>query len=252
MPVSATDETPIDLEARRKAVSEEWPRVVGIAGFSADAVAYWTSEKTPEEIQDRAAMYFLPGPDPDPPFAFSDEQLEEATSDEMARKHRIMIHLDYRLPDGLGPEATKAHFAAVLRHELEHARQADAPHGRMALEIDQGIVDPVLSKKAGGIKGGAEYHNMKPSEMDANAAASVYLRRSFPEAVPTLLDSDIGQMVRSHTEPEDPASLLRRTLCFLVQFKGVAEAWADPHPMAVRLAAFGGSEVEELWLGLAA
>lgn len=199
----------IDFTTRRRAVSDEWERVVRASGFSTEEVAYWTSDETPEKIQDRAAMYFLPGPDPSPPFAFTDEQLKEATSDEMARRHRIMIHLDYRLPDGLGPEATKAYLAAVVRHELEHARQADAPQGRAALEIDQGIINPVLSGKAGGIKGGAEYHNMKPSEMDANAAASVYVREHYPDAVGALLDSDIGQMVRSHTGPEGPATLLQ-------------------------------------------
>jgi hypothetical protein len=248
----STPDLTIDIAACRQAVYDEWDRVLGAAGFSAEEVAYWTSDETPEEIKDRAAMYFLPGPDPDPPFAFTDEQLAEATSDEMSERHRIMVHLDYRLPDGLGPDGVRAYYAAVLRHELEHARQAEAPQGRAALEVDQGIVDPVLRKKAGGIKGGAEYHNMKPSEMDANAAASVYVRKYHSEAVPALLDSNIGQMVRSHTEPEDPATLLRRTLCFLVQLRAVAEGWAEPLSIAGYLAACGGTDAEEMWAQLTA
>lgn len=248
----STPDLTIDIAARRQAVSDEWDRVLEAAGFSAEEVAYWTSDETPEEIKDRAAMYFLPGPDPDPPFAFADGQLAEATSDEMSERHRIMVHLDYRLPDGLRPDGVRAYYAAVLRHELEHARQAEAPQGRAALEVDQGIIDPVLSRKAGGIKGGAEYHNMKPSEMDANAAASVYVWKYHSEAVPALLDSSIGQMVRSHTEPEDPATLLRRTLCFLVQLRSVAEGWAEPLSISGYLAACGGTDAEEMWAQLTA
>ncbi len=65
-----------------------------------------------------------------------------------------MMHIDYELPEGLDPEATEAFFAAVLRHVLEHARQAKAPGGRKALEVDQNLVDPVLFERAGGINRG--------------------------------------------------------------------------------------------------
>jgi hypothetical protein len=244
--VSSADLTP-DLAARRLMVAALWDSVAEAAGFSPDDVAYWISEETPEEIRDRVAMYFLPGPDPDPPFAFTQTQLEEATSDEMAERHRIIVHVDYELPENLGPEATEAFLAAVLRHELEHARQAQAPGGRQALEVDQNLVDPVLSKKAGGIKGGARYYNMKPSELDANAAASVYVRSHFPEAVPALLETEIGEMLRSHTEPEDPGTLLRRTVCFLFQFKAIAETLSAPLPASAHLRIYGGSEAEGLW-----
>lgn len=237
-----------DLDARRRAVQAVWEGAVEAAGFSQDQVAYWISEETPSEIRDRAAMYFLPGPDPDPPYAFSEAQLEEATDDEMAERHRIVIHIDYELPENLDLGAIEAYFAVVVRHELEHARQVDAPDGRLALEVDQNLVDPVLFERAGGIKGGAEYHNMKPSELDANAAASVYVRSRFPDEVPILLDAEVcGSMLRSNTEPEDPASLLRRTVCFLFQFRSIAEALSAPLPVAAHLELYGGSDAVAIW-----
>lgn len=239
--------TGIDFAARRNAVAAIWDGVVAGAGFSPDEVAYWTSVDTPEKIHDRAAMYFLPGGDPGPPYAFTKDQLEEATSDEMAERHRIIVHIDYELPKDLEPGTVEAFFAAVLRHELEHARQAQAPGGRLALEVDQNLVDPVLFKRAGRIKGGAEYYNMKPSELDAIAAASVYVRSRFPEAVSALLETEIGAMLRSNTEPEDPASLLRRTVCFLFQFRAIAEELAAPLSVSAHLETYGGSEAAEIW-----
>lgn len=80
-----------------------WGDAVEAAGFSQDQVAYWISDETPSEIRDRAAMYFLPGPDPNPPHALSEAQVAEATADEMADRHRIVVHIDYELPANLGP-----------------------------------------------------------------------------------------------------------------------------------------------------
>jgi len=237
-----------DLDARRRAVAAVWDDAVEAAGFSQDQVAYWISEETPSEIRDRAAMYFLPGSDPDPPYAFSEAQLAEATYDAMAERHRIVIHIDFELPENFDLAAIQAFFAAVFRHELEHARQADAPDGRRALEVDQNLVDPVLSMRAGGIKGGAEYYNMKPSELDANAAASVHVRSRFPDQVPILLAAEVcGAMLRSNTEPEDPASLLRRTVCFLFQFRSIAEALSESVPVASRLDLYGGADAAAIW-----
>jgi hypothetical protein len=245
--MSRPDPTP-DLAARRRAIASLWVGVVEDAGFSPDEVAYWNSEETPSEIRDRAAMYFLPGPNPDPPYAFTDAQFEEATADDMCERHRIMVHVDYELPADLEAEPVKAFFAAILRHELEHARQAQAPGGRLALEVDQNLVDPVLFERAGGIKGGAEYYNMKPSELDANAAASVYVRSRFPDEVPVLLEAEAcGAMLRSNTEAEDPASLLRRTVCFLFQFRSIAEALSEPLPVASRLDLYGGADAAAIW-----
>lgn len=228
-------------------VRVEWPRGVKDAGLDADDVAYWIAEKTPCAIRDRGAMYFRPGQDPDPPHAFSVGQYAEAISPACRDRHRIVVHADYELPAGLSELATEAYFAAVIRHELEHARQGEAPGGKAALEVDQGLVDEVLAHKAGGISGGAVFYNYKPMEMDANAAASTYVREHFPGAVDELLSSPIANMVRSNTRPELPGSLLVRTVCFLFQFRSIAESLAEPLPFSAHLRTYGGEEAARIW-----
>ncbi len=54
-------------------------------------------------------------------------------------------------------------------------------------------------------------------------------------------------MLRSHTEPEKPGSLLWRTVCFLFQFKAIAERLAAPLPVSAHLGTYGGTEAEEIW-----
>lgn len=231
----------------QKFIRTEWQRAVLDAGLDSDGVAYWIAAGTPSEIRDRGAMYFRPGQDPDPPYAFSAEQLAEAISPTFADLHRIVIHADYELPGGLSEAGTEAYFAAVIRHELEHARQGEVPEGKAALEIDQGLVDEVLAHKVGGIRGGAAFYNYKPMEMDANAAASIYVRERFPDTVEELLRSPIANMVRSNTRPEPPSSLLVRTVCFLFQFRSIAESLAEPLPFSAHLRTYGGEEAAHIW-----
>jgi hypothetical protein len=241
---------PTTRGALRDFIATEWPRVVADAGFGLEAVAYWISEDTPRKIRDRAAMYFLPGRDPDPPFAFSKEQYAEATSPSFYDRHRIIVHLDYDFPEEMSQEATEGFFAAVMRHELEHARQADAPDGRAALEVEQNLVDEVLFRKAGRLTGGAAIYNCKPIEMDANAAAAVYARKHHPSVVDELLGSDVGSFVRSKTGPESLDSLLRRTVCFLFQFRSIADELSEGIPFEERLRLYGGDEAADLWVQL--
>jgi hypothetical protein len=228
-------------------VQAEWPRAVEDAGLDPDGLAYWIAEESPPEIRDRGAMYFRPGQDPDPPYAFSAEQLAAAVSPAFADRHRIVVHADYELPGGLSEAGTEAYFAAVIRHELEHARQGEVPEGKAALEIDQRLVDEVLAHKAGGISGGAVFYNYKPMEMDANAAASIYIRERFPDTVEELLRSPIANMARSNTRPEPPSSLLVRTVCFLFQFRSIAESLAEPLPFSAHLRTYGGEEAARIW-----
>ena len=239
------------LQALREFVPNEWERVVSDAGFDQDEVAYWISEQTPSEILDRGAMYFTPGRDPDPPHALTDGQFAEATSNAFRSRHRVVIHLDYELPPRLGLDATKAYFAAVLRHELEHARQQREPHGQAALEIDQAFVDLVLQHKVGGLAGGAAMYNFKPTEMDANAAAALYVRQHYAPWADELLDSPVANLVRSNTGPEDPGTLLRRTVCFLFLFRSIVERLAAPIGVAEHLRVYD-TAAADLWRDLAA
>lgn len=158
--------------------------------------------------------------------------------------------MDYDLPGEMSQAATEGFFAAVIRHELEHARQADAPGGRAALEIDQHLVDEVLFRKAGRLRGGAAIYNCKPIEMDANAAAAIYAKKHYPSAVGELLESDAGSFVRSNTGPESLDSLLRRTVCFLFQFRSIVDELSGDLPFEERLRLFGNDDAADLWTHL--
>ena len=229
-------------------IAAEWPRVVADAGFDADAVAYWISETTPAGLRDRAAMYFLPCKDPAPPFAFTEDQYAEATSPPFRDRHRIIVHLDYELPVELSRNAKRGFVAAAMRHELEHARQADIPAGRAALEVDQNLADAILFRKVGRLEGGSSFYNYKPMEMDANAAAAIYIREHHSNAVGELLDSErVGSFVRSNTGPESPDSLLQRTICFLFQFRSIADELSGDIPFEERLRIYGGDDAADLW-----
>jgi hypothetical protein len=237
------------LEALRKFVPGEFERAAEDAGFDLNRVAHWISEQTPAEILDRGAMYFTPKQNPEAPHALTDAQYAEATSIAFRDRHRIVVHLDYMLPSDLSFEATKAYFAAVLRHELEHARQQEASGGQAALEIDQALVDLVLRHKVGGLSGGAVIYNCKPIEIDANAAAAVYVRRHYPHTVDELLSTPVANLVRSNTGPEDPGTLLRRTVCFLFQFQSIAERLSGQVGVAEHLRLYDEAAAD-LWRSL--
>jgi hypothetical protein len=68
-------------------------------------------------------------------------------------------------------------IAALIRHELEHARQRDV-HGQPLMELS-GIAENVISERVGGLKGGAFLYQTIPVEMDANAAAASFVRARY-------------------------------------------------------------------------
>lgn len=71
-------------------------------------------------------------------------------------------------------------FAALLRHELEHARQFDAV-GAGVFDLQDFLENDVLSEVAGGLDGcGGGLINAVPTEIDSNAAASVFISARFP------------------------------------------------------------------------
>jgi hypothetical protein len=117
----------IDRQQMLEAVDIEWPKVVQHAPELRDHdLSLWKSEQWPQKLRDVAAQWFPPEIDPDPPHGLSSKQYAEATSEAMWQRHRIVLHLDYDFPDGLEPAAAQALLGAVLRHELEHARQYNA------------------------------------------------------------------------------------------------------------------------------
>jgi hypothetical protein len=67
--------------------------------------------------------------------------------------------------------------AALVRHELEHARQREVQGSRL-MDLYR-IAEDVIKERVGGLTGGALLYQAIPVEMDANAAAAVFVRDHF-------------------------------------------------------------------------
>jgi hypothetical protein len=153
------------------------------------------------------------------------------------------------MEDDLGPTRV-AVVGAMLGHELEHARQQEAV-GNDAFDIDDQFLDRAIRLRVGGLPGGTELYNLKPMELDANAAAAMYLRKCHPGHVDAILDGPFAGLARSLTPPEDPATLLTRTVACLFLFRDVCER--DVEGRDIKFAQFlrpYDKKASELWEAL--
>jgi hypothetical protein len=125
----------------------------------------------------------------------SAEDAAAADATPLVEKHRVAT-----APiEGLEPRVAEAALAAKLRHELEHARQWEAcgpePFFLMQLALE------VHRRKTGGIIYGA-FRNQMPIEDDANAAASLFVRKRWPDCVDELRqDETYGTLARAVLGP---------------------------------------------------
>lgn len=143
--------------------------------------------------------------------------LAHANSPDVITRHRIAVFEDVDEDDPIAI----AILTAKLRHEIEHARQYMAC-GHPMRELDA-ITNTVLGWKAGGLDGSGVFYNLKPNELDANAAAAMLLRSRYPEYVAPVLETDDAALARSLTPPSEPGTLIARTVCFLFLFAETAE-----------------------------
>jgi hypothetical protein len=149
-----------------------------------------------------------------------------ANSQEIRDLHRITIPSEPR---------DRATFAALVRHELEHARQWDAMLG--IFDLHDFIENDVLPEVAGGL--GAECKpgvliNAIPTEMDCNAAASVYVSKRFSAAeVQAIRDSDRRALACSLLPPPPPETLPARMVAFAFVHRSAVEAHAARHGFPV-------------------
>lgn len=122
-------------------------------------------------------------------------------------------------------------LAAVLRHEVEHARQWEAHGGRV--DDLHGLTFDVLRQVAGGIDGcGGQLINSTPVEIDCNAAASVYIRQRFQEhEVDELLRDDRRRLACSLIGPGPIDALPARMVAFLFVYRAAAEQFASGAPV---------------------
>lgn len=118
-------------------------------------------------------------------------------------------------------------LAAVVRHELEHARQFDA-HADRLIQL-HGVVQCVLAERVGSLPGGALLYTTMPMELDANAASARFVTRLYGEdrVLELLHDPGVdGAALRSHVEPAQLETLPERMLMFLAIHSDLCDRFA--------------------------
>jgi hypothetical protein len=93
--------------------------------------------------------------------------LRDLNSDECIDAIRVLVWRD-RTTEGL---------AAVIRHELEHAVQNEA-HGQ-SVERLYHLALQVLAVRVNGLPGNGFLYTIIPNELDANAAAAIFVRTRY-------------------------------------------------------------------------
>jgi hypothetical protein len=119
---------------------------------------------------------------------------------------------------------------ALIRHELEHARQTAELGPR--LEGLYRLCADVLAVRAGGLPGGALVYTLMPIEMDANAAGARFAVVRYTEAriIELLRNGDRnGAALRSNVGPEPIATLPERMVAFMIANHGLCERYAAEH-----------------------
>jgi hypothetical protein len=151
-------------------------------------------------------------------------QLADANAPEHRNLHRIVAPF----------EPTDAvTFAALVRHELEHARQYDAL-GQGIFDLQRLLEEGVLPYRAALLEGCAgSLINGVPTEIDANAAASVYVSARFTaEEVGALRSGDRRPLACSLVGPEPFETLPARMVAYLFIHRSCAEAFVKEHDPA--------------------
>jgi hypothetical protein len=190
------------------------------AGLAAEHVRFYPLAALQNEGGDIGAAWFRPHieikPD-DRGFPGDDAKRDEANSDENRPLHRITV------PAAPSDRAT---FAALVRHELEHARQFEGGAG--IVNLHDFIEYDVLPLVAGGLNGcaGALLNSM-PDEIDCNAAASVYVAGRFSAAeVQAIRDGPRRYLACSLIPPAPPETLPARMVAFAFVYREAVERYA--------------------------
>lgn len=140
-------------------------------------------------------------------FPFAKNQLADANSPERLGGHRIAIR---DLPDvGLA--------VAVLRHELEHARQYDYS---VSLYLSMGLVQDVVGRafretSPETLEGSGLIYNALPHERDANGAGAI-AAGAYSHGPTSESDSTFAE-----TQPPDLDSLATRLVSWCAMFPSV-------------------------------
>lgn len=195
------------------------------AGFRAEAIRFFPLADLGSDHV--AAAWFRPHQDiesGDRGFPGNDAQRQEANSDRNRHLHRITIPAE---PDD------RVLFAALVRHELEHARQWDAGLG--IFDLHDFIEYDVLPEIAGDLdRCGGGLINTIPTEMDCNAAASVYISRRFDAGgVQALREGPRRYLACSLLPPPPPETLPSRMIAFAWIHRAAVERHAGRRGFSV-------------------
>jgi hypothetical protein len=144
--------------------------------------------------------------------------LDEMNHEDCIDTYRTVVFTD-RTIEGI---------AALIRHELEHARQREV-HGQRVMEL-YGIAEHVIAERVGGLAGGGFLYQVIPVEMDANAAAAVFVRDQFDgDRIDELLrvgDKD-SSAFRSLVGPPPIETLPERMIRFFATIPDLCDRFAD-------------------------
>jgi hypothetical protein len=158
--------------------------------------------------------------------AFPDEaQRTFANLPENCDKHRIGVP---------AVPTDRPTLAALARHELEHAVQFEAGVG--INDCHDVIRDRILPEVAGDLDGCAgALINSIPTEIDCNAAASVYIASRFSaREVQAVRDGPRGHLACSLIEPLPPDTLPARMVAFAFVHRAALERYAQRRNFTVQ------------------
>jgi hypothetical protein len=210
-------------------IEEQWVVALAHAGFSGSQAKHWVCTGHEAHKRVGSAVYFKPIQAPDGVDFLTAEQRAEVLSETYAQVHRVFLFEEaFELDEE--PELVSALAGALLRHELEHARQRDH-WGSDFVDLDEERIQDAIEVKAGGVPGSNWLYNCKPSEMDANSASSQFLRDHHPLQVDAIRAGEARQLAGFNTGPEPIDTLRERTIGFLLQFRQILEERA--HPLSV-------------------
>lgn len=234
-------------------LQSEWNAALADAGLAGTDVVLWPCEGFSESGGDSSACAYPPDRDLDEADSFLPGLRSAGHDVDEEMRPRVALFTDAFERDRVDEALVPALLAGVLRHEMEHVKQFLywIPRGVDLYELD-GLVDRVLDAKA---ENKGSLYNAKPTENDANAAASRHLKQRYDRERHALHnDAQILQeLARYPSGPEPVETLVPRLLGFCLLLRTPLEAYADRRvePVARLIEYRGHAGTGQLWDDLA-
>jgi hypothetical protein len=189
------------------------------------------------------AMHYWPFQEIPPDELADEDRRAEANAYPQIQLHRVCVWHE-------GP--SEPVIGALLRHELEHARQWDALGRHLGGLYD--LATDLLDLKAGGLDGCKGMHvNTIPAERDCDAAAAMFLREHHSDAVADVCRSEHRKLACSLVGAQPLGTLVARMVAWMFINRDLCEARiaAGGYPFGSVLDAYApGSGAREFWEAL--